>query len=347
MDVKDLEHKKSKQVIIDAIYFIGSALFFYLQLNTAISFAFYSSLSLKEAFYALLCFKVGEFIHEKFDGLDSSVWIMLLGVSALGIAINPNLVLLYMVFSLSMMKIRDAARVYSSKAVKVYGRALGFLLAPFKNPYIFAAFTLLLIIVAYLKRYSYYKDNKLVFHSIKSKNNRLSFTIMGTHHAHYFVYAYTIPLVFAQDSTFPVYLSGLIFYLGWAAYNAYEKLLKPRWIYFIVGHIIAALSLMGLYFIHSTMATLTFWFATGLGGGTIYMLPELITVKEPSTNRELRLSEAIGHITGISLWGILSLVYWPRLVLLAGCSLSLVTVLLATIQSNKRKTKSETIKASV
>lgn len=337
----------NKYLTIDIIYFTGSTLFFYLQLNIAINFAYYSNLSLWQTFLALLLFKTGEFLHEKFDGGNSRIWLSMLLISAILIVLYPKLSLVYMIFSLSMMKIRDAARVYSSKRVKVYGRALGFLLAPFNYPYVFLIMTILLVIIAYIKRASFYDDTSHKFYSIKSRTNRLSYAIMGVHHAHYFVYAYTILFIFSQHETIPIFLIGLIFYLGWAAYNAYEKLLKPRWIYFIIGHIIAALSLLGLYFSNNTFITLVLWFMTGLGGGTIYMVNDLIIDKGKNTSRELRIAEGIGHLTGILLWGLLSILYGLRVPVLAGFILSFITVILAILQSNKSNSKTKIMNSNL
>jgi hypothetical protein len=91
---------------------------------------------------------------------------------------------------------------------------------------------------------------------------------------------------------------NLVFYIGWAAYNAYERFVRPSWKFILIGHIIAAISLIMLGEADTIISISFWWFMIGLGGGTVYMLQPL-TCTTPYGLTELKISEGFGHVFGI------------------------------------------------
>jgi hypothetical protein len=136
---------------------------------------------------------------------------------------------------------------------------------------------------------------------LRPKASRYS---MLLHHCHYFTYAYSIPVIYSIKTSLKRPFAGIMFFVGWIAYNAYEKYLKPNRLNFVIGHAILSASLFLLYF-SSSITSITFlWFLTGLGGGTVYMLKHSIPQINTGNVKDLRIFEGFGHVLGLLIWGI-------------------------------------------
>lgn len=308
--------------IINAGY---TAVFFGLQLKIAINFAFYDQITLKTLFLYLLAFKLGEFINEISHFGKTRLWALISVVSIVVAVFTPVsfAAVGYFFFGLSMMRVRDVAAHSSPRVVKYAARAFGFVVAP-----LIPEFALVLIL-GFSAALALSKSTELGERpdykiTLTQPRNLPVYLVMMLHHAHYFAYAYAIPLIFADRTALPPHLMGLIFYIGWAAYNAYEWYLKPRWIWLIVGHILAAAALLLIPFAASAVPLLALWFVTGLGGGTVYMLRDLLPFQTEQSQQELKIAEGIGHLVGITVWFIAMLAQPSFAPFLSGCVLGVL-----------------------
>lgn len=319
--------------IRNSTYGLTTMIFFYIQLHLILQFIVGKG-TLLDAVIALVALKAGELIHEKCDFGSFLLWLALAVISTWLVYLQPGFAsfLGSFIFGLSMMKVRDRFYRKADRRIKIWSRAIGFLLAPLFNQVIYLVATCLLgllgAILFIMKDSAVVSPIPWTYRRIQTKENILVYTTMFLHHTHYFIYAYSIPLLFARTSTIPFMLYGLMFYVGWAAYNAYEKIIKPGWGWFIIGHILALGALLALTFVQNPFAVLLLWFITGLGGGTVYMLHSLIPVENDKSWNEMRIAEANGHFLGILFWGILVL-YSVESTFLASVSVIILMIALS------------------
>ncbi len=301
---------KTLPLIRNITYGLATMIFFYIQLHLILQFIARKG-TLVDAVIALVALKIGELIHEKCDFGPFPLWLILAVVSSWLVYLQPSIIsfLGCLVFGVSMMKVRDRFYRKADRRIKIWSRAAGFLLAPLSNQAVYFLVVSLLaflgIILFVMKDAAVAIPTPWTYRTIQTKKNMAVYMTMFLHHTHYFIYAYSIPLLLAHTSTIPFVLYGLMFYIGWAAYNAYEKIIKPGWGWFIFGHILALGALLALAFVQNPIVALLLWFVTGLGGGTVYMLHSLVPVENDKSWNEMRIAEAGGHFMGILFWGIL------------------------------------------
>ena len=319
----------NRLIQVDVLYFLVTLLFFYVQLHMVVEYAWHQHITLLALFLNLLCFKLGELAHELFDGGPASLWIVLAATSAILSTAMPALWIVYLIFGLSMMKIRVELSAYSARSVKLSSRALGFILAPLYHPLVFALFVAVTFALCLFQSRHIQTNADPRWHWFTLPENKRVYLTMGIHHAHYFIYCYSIPISFAAWSDLPLWSMGLVFFVGWAAYNIYEKWLRPSWTAFIIGHLIGAISLVGLYFAEALSPLLFWWFMTGLGGGTVFMLHRLVPRPADVVDREMSITEGFGHVFGVAAWGVLIFFVSPESPYLAGAILAALSMLIA------------------
>jgi len=334
-------NKKTKYVIDNIVYFLYTFIFFNVQLLVVI-------LYLRDPFQqftllgsSLLALKLGEFVNEKVHVFTELAWsiIGLFSMSILLIDHEYGKIIGFFLFGLSIMKIRDKFALNSTKKVKFTARALGFLFSPVGNFWIvlilgFVGTTLSLL------RAKTTETKSVTLNKIKTDKNTLKNYIMFLHHCHYFAYAYSIPLVISIYSNIDFIYYGLIFYIGWIAYNAYERYVKPSWVLLAWGHFLATISLVLISVAENPYAIIFLWFMTGLGGGTVYMISHLIEDRSISTNKNLKISEGYGHVFGILLW--FGVAHYSSLshTFLVASFLSFIVVVLSVFLERKHKGQS-------
>ncbi|APT75183.1 hypothetical protein XO10_01390 [Marinitoga sp. 1135] len=319
---------KVRSHLPDILYFISSMLFFYTQLHIVIEYLMFSKINFVEIWLCLILFKIGELIHEFIDIEYNDIFSILIIIISIGLIKFSTIPIFYFFFSFIFMKIRSNISEYSSKKVKIIGRAIGFILSPFYNSLIYLLCVILTSVICLLTT-ELETTKRLKINKINNKENSIIYLLMALHHTHYFVYAYSIPIFFFQKNILPIEITGLIFYLGWAAYNAYEKIIKPAWNWFIIGHILAAFSLIILYMTNVLFFTIIAWFMTGLGGGTVYMLHSLVYKKNNNTKKDMLIAEGFGHLIGIILWGIIYLLKGVNANFLFGAFFAIIIAILS------------------
>jgi hypothetical protein len=303
--------------------------------------AFYSGgKSFNVLFFCLLFLKVGELFNELIK-VERIKLFAVLGVGSLFMILYMSDIFIVtgsFIFGFCLMKVRDKTINYSSKNMKFTARAVGFILSPvLPNVLLF----ILCIVAAFIIIFSALNENVNDNFSIQWYEGDVGVACnlcMGMHHFHYFSYAYSIPLAYYIFTSLSSAWIGLVFYIGWAAYNAYERLIKPSWNYLLLGHVIAAISLSMLAN-NNNLITMTFWwFMTGLGGGTVYMIHHLSVPKRNSVT-ELKISEGFGHVFGILVWGVVIYFFGIKATFLTGAMGGIFVAMISLYEIFKLKLK--------
>lgn len=314
-----------------------AVVYFYSQLHLVMMYAFSHEITLVDLVCGLLLFKVGEQIHVVFDGLSKNFWICVACIFLLIVLILPQTIYIYLFFSFSFMKVRDAYRSSNLRYYKILGRAIGFILSPLSSVYLIALAPILFIL-CWLNKSSIDLDPKIKINVISTYKNLSTYLLMMLHHCHYFVYAYSIPILYATSTSIKNNAAGVMFFVGWLAYNAYEKLIKPNKIYFLLGHVLLSISLIALFYATTFQMITILWFLTGLGGGTVYMLQSFIPKLTTESTKDLRIFEGFGHIIGLSCWGgVLLIGYSYRLTFMLGGILGLIVVVVTFLSFMEKK----------
>jgi hypothetical protein len=318
---------RARLVTTTAFYCLGSVIFFYVQLHTIVRYLDHQ-FPLLAVVLGLTCLKLGELVHEKVD--TAGLWLWLPAVAILSpltlVGASVLTPLIFFLFGLSMMKLRDSVLAYVPARCKIPARAAGFVLAPWFFAPVFAcvlAAVTMLGICAAVQCPELRGFSVVALRRVASRENRAGYRGISLHHAHYFAYAYIVPVALVRASL-PVAWVGVAFVCGWVVYNAYDKLVTPSWTLVAVGHVTVACALVGLYFGHNSVPlTLLMWFLTGLGGGVVFMMKQLLPSHPPTLKADLRISEIYGDVAGMVIWG--GLLLWrPWYAFLAGAAIALV-----------------------
>lgn len=125
--------------------------------------------------------------------------------------------------------------------------------------------------------------------------------LMVLHQVHYFAYACLIPWLIAGHVHSAPLVMAAGFALGWVSYVLSPMLFRNTVSLrvLVAGHILAAVALASLALMHRSGWVLPLWFATGFGGGTVYVLRGLAAgIARPP---DLDVCESIGHVAGAGL----------------------------------------------
>lgn len=163
--------------------------------------------------------------------------------------------------------------------------------------------------------------------------------IMAIHQSHYFSYAYVVPFLFIHSYGVEPEIAGLLFCIGWLSYISARKVFGDRTLVrnFTVGHILAAATLVGMFFFYGTtyIASLVLWFLTGFGGGTVYCLRDL-RARSTTDKSELDSWENIGHVLGVLVClAVFVLLDAPRWAFVAASLIAVSTCLLFLMTQQK------------
>lgn len=127
--------------------------------------------------------------------------------------------------------------------------------------------------------------------------------VMLVHQTHYFIYAYSVPVLVARQELGGVPLIGFWFACGWISYLSAETLwsrFSPRPV-FIFGHLfLGTVLLLMTLTVETVWATAALWILSGFGGGTVYCLT-LLHKREDLSHTSLEGAEDVGHLLGVAL----------------------------------------------
>ena len=295
-------------VLISVIYSVYTYVFFSAQLRLVLDAFCWNKYSPLSVAVILLSFKLGEFVNEAVDIDSPKNYSVVSCIALIGFSFFPSITVkcfLMFLFGFSAMKIRDGLAQRTDRRMKFAARAAGFIASPLVSlpidGLILVVPTLLLLSITLDS--NLFKTKRLRLRWFVARQNVTSTASMGIHHFHYFAYAYSIPYMYEKYGNVDFVWYGLLFYVGWAAYNAYERLIVPDWKWIAIGHAVAGIALIQLSHATDFLSISFYWFITGLGGGTVYMLNSVRPDKGQQTLHDLKLAEGIGHVAGIGAWG--------------------------------------------
>lgn len=262
---------------------------------------------LVEAMLVGFCCKIGKFLHESIHIGNTKQWtactIVFMIISILLPRSFVVICIVSMAIEIALMKLRMLykKRLTSWKTQKVFARMLAFFLAPFFEFWLLALFAVFL--VADLIRCD--GNEREEFPGIflpQDKKFTKQYWMMFLHHTHYFSYCYIIPFLLIRQFNIALPLVGIFFFAGWSAYNIYEPFVPSKASYFLIGHIIAALGVVTIWFLGNNLfLCLLGWFFTGLGGGTVYMINGLMHGSNSIHSSSSKAVESYGHVLGLGI----------------------------------------------
>lgn len=258
---------------------------------------------LGQAAIIAVCIKMGRLCTETIQAKSP---IVITGIFSIGIILGILSIHNWLLTCLAapmtiygISKIREHYRLIEkpSKGYKVFSRILAFCLAPLFN------FWLLIPFVLYLgmKIFRSNINERITSFFPKLGNSKWEYALLNVHHMHYFVYAFLIPYTMVTMFKINILFTGIIFVIGWGAYNIYQDRVESKTSYVAHGHIIAAIGI-GLiwYFSQNFLLVMLGWFLTGLGGGTFYMIKD----KLPPDIGKSEVVELWGQFSGMLLFAI-------------------------------------------
>ena len=122
-------------------------------------------------------------------------------------------------------------------------------------------------------------------------------SLMLLHQVHYFAYYFMMPAYFHNRYGLPWWALSLTFPVGWVSYIVAHYVWRStqKWV-FVVGHFVSFVCIIGLVVSHNLWLSLLWWFLTGFGGGTIYVLRNWS--RSLKWEQSLDFWETCGHVIG-------------------------------------------------
>jgi len=258
---------------------------------------------LKQAAIIAVCVKVGRLCTETYRSRSSSIIASVLFVGTiLGILSVHHWALACVAAPMavySISKIREHYKLLEKppKKHKTLSRILAFSLAPLFDFWLLIPFAI-------------YFGVKMLYDDINERqtpffpslgNATWEYALLNVHHVHYFAYAFLIPYIATEVFQVNILLTGVVFVVGWGAYNIYEDRIESKPSHIAYGHIVAAIG-VGLiwYFSDNFLLVMVGWFLTGLGGGTFYMIKDNL----PPDRGKSEVVELWGQLIGMALFAL-------------------------------------------
>ncbi|MDH4329958.1 MAG: hypothetical protein OEV93_00185 [Candidatus Moranbacteria bacterium] len=205
----------------------------------------------------------------------------------------------FVIFGIS--KIREYFGILEKppRRYKILSRMVGFCLAPLFNFWVLIPFFCYLAFS--LRNQNEIKSERRAPLFPYLEQHEWQYTLLITHQIHYFAYAFLVPYTACAIFNVNIMFAGIIFFIGWGAYNLYEKILAHKLKYVAYGHFIAGFGVcIILFFQQSLLALIIGWFITGIGGGTFY----IIKSKLPDDIGKAEVVELWGQLLGMALFAI-------------------------------------------
>lgn len=328
----------------------ATMLFNFVQLGLAVEIATPGGAVGSEVFL-LLAFEIGILIDSLWRAGSIRLWSVVLAVSAVvlfasellpgGMWRTGTLAATVCLVALALKKIRTATDAMGD--VKKRWRAAGYLLAGAFSLEIAAIGALLLALVLARSSVAAQRDTPLLSPFRLEKENLWAYAAIMLHHLHYFSYAYLIVFWLIEDVGMSILLIGPAFYIGWLGYYTFERATRHHKAIVVGGHVLASAAVAGLAFATRTEPFLVLWFLTGLGGGTIILLRNLVTGMDREVYERFKTWEAFGHVAGLgvlvvaTLMQVSDLAYGVAALAGMGCAVCVLVVGQAETRSTARQ----------
>lgn len=260
-----------------------------------------------EKSFLLLAFEIAILLDSASKGGKIKFWSVVAFASSIGFCSStvllevqsstPTQILSIFFLSLSLKKIRTATG--AKGPLKKWWRAYGYLAAGFFNIWFLVTLITALLVTVFLAGISSPDDGEVEIKFFVRKH-LVSYFVVLFHHLHYFSYAYFVVVIASTHLGVPTYLLGAYFYIGWVAYYAFERMRENPKLKVLGGHVMAAIAVYFMFISSDNIFPFTvLWFLTGLGGGTIILLRDMVTEADPDTYGAFKFWEAVGHVLGL------------------------------------------------
>lgn len=259
---------------------------------------------LKQAALIAVCVKIGRISTEVIRGKS---YLVVLGVwffgTILGVLSVHNWVLACFASPMAVFGISKIREHYKNhekppKKYKVVSRIVAFCLVPLFSFWILVPFVIYFLIKSVSEK-CIHEEKTALFPKLGGAYQE--YVLLHVHHIHYFAYAFAIPYLSIEVFHVNFLWTGIIFVVGWGAYNVYENRIASKLSYISIGHVIAGAGI-GLIWAFPQAFTIMLlgWFLTGLGGGTFYMIKE----KLPPGRGVSEVVELWGQLLGMIIFAI-------------------------------------------
>lgn len=256
----------------------------------------------------LFAFELGILIDSLWRGGSLRTWSVILAVSGLALLASDHLpsgVIRICALSgstcllaLALKKIRTASDAMGE--VKKRWRALGYLLSGVFLTEIAAVAAVTIAVLVAVSSLAGASDKRLLSRFRLDARNLPAYAVIMLHHLHYFSYAYIVVFWLIEEFQLSRFLVGPAFYVGWAGYYLFLRVTRRQRLIVVGGHILASAAVVGLAFSTRIEPFLAFWLLTGVGGGTIVLLRDLVIGVDREVYERFKTWEAVGHILGLS-----------------------------------------------
>lgn len=300
-----------KNLAMSLIPRLSTWVFNYLQLGIVI-YILKSNRPIIDIFFLCLAFEIA-ILLDCFIKLGSvKTWSIVLFIGALSFYIFSVFditfySLIFQVLSIgicafSLKKIRSMTNAMGR--IKRVWRAFGYLCSPLFTPgTLLLATAIIGVCVFFSATASLSEKNRLI--PVKySKKQLLSYGCIMCHHWHYFSYTYIVPIVVYTVYQVPIDLTGFIFYVGWLGYYLFLSVNQSQRVFVVVGHCVSAAAVFWLIFAESLPLYLFLWLVTGVGGGVIVLLRDLVIGADEQAYEQFKMWESFGHLLGIVSFGV-------------------------------------------
>lgn len=256
-------------------YIIGTFLFNYFELGVflygLIHFGFWQAVCIA------VFFKIGKLTSEVLKCDNARIIAsILLASSALFTVYGENLVIICIACVFIEISLIWSRKIFkkiekAGKNSKVFSRMFGFILAPLFTTWMFLPVVLWWLYISKKQSGAGLTYRRAM--PVLNQEDLPCYLVLFFHHMHYFMYCYVIPYLLIVEIGTPYLWTGVLFFLGWGAYNMYEGRLKPKPGYIAWGHLISVVGIIIIWTFQTNLyAVMLGWFLTGLGGGTFYMI---------------------------------------------------------------------------
>lgn len=244
--------------------------------------------------------RVGAVWQWAIAGMGAAIMLIIVDMRVAGPETLPLLVVSIGFIALSLKKIRTATDALGT--IKRRWRNYGYLSAGLFSLEGAASLVFLMMLIAIFGRVGGSTDRNLRSPISKGMHLRVSYAAIFLHHLHYFSYTYLVVIILIKRFDVSALVIGPLFLVGWLGYYHFASAQRGLIGLIVAGHIAASAAAFGLLSSSSLLLFLALWFVTGLGGGTIILLRNLITEADPTVYDRFKFWEAVGHIAGLGVF---------------------------------------------
>lgn len=333
-----------KKIVMYLIPRLSTWIFNYIQLGIVI-YILNSNRPILDIFFLCFTFEFAILLDCFIKWGSIRIWSINLFIGALFFYISSTLdytfySLIFQALSIgmcafSLKKIRSLTD--ATGRIKRLWRAFGYLCSPLFTPIVLVLAVTVMTVCVLLNTTKSLSENFRLIPVKYSKKQLLSYGCIMCHHWHYFSYTYMVPIVAYTVDKIPIGLTGFIFYIGWLGYYLFLSVNQSQRVFVVIGHCVSAVAVFWLIFAESLPLYLFLWLVTGVGGGTIVLLRDLVIGADEQIYEQFKTWESFGHLLGIVSFGLALTLESTSVAYLSGSIAGFTCAALALLVGNVRK----------